>query len=412
VIWEYLAGKLLLIYFTLYHYFGKDTSYYLTYFESCRQAITFFGIIQCIYTLFAKSTKRWKFFVDNVPGLTVKSWSNTRWESIIKSVQAIKYQTPQIRSALKALEEMSALDNDPSTVSDCQSLVSALENFEFLVGLVIWHDILFFINKVSKKLQTKIVSIDATLKHIEGVITYFKKYRDEGFTYSMDTAKIISSELDVEPIFPTKRKGKRNKHFDEQDDEDEEMQQSAIDLFKREYFLIMIDAAFASLTSRFEQMKAFDNVFGFLFNSGNLKSLDEVDLWSHCKIFAEKFTHENSSDVEINDFYSELKVLQVSLPDSSMSATEVLKFVMDAYCYANVTVAYRILLNVPVTVASAKRSFSKLKLLKNYLRSTMSQERFNGLVMCSIEKDIFDTIDFNTILNDFASKNARRSIFL
>ena len=282
----------------------KIQSYYLPYFESCRQAITFFGIIQRIYTLFAKSTKRWKLFVDNVPGLTVKSWSNTRWESRIKSVQAIRYQTPQIRSALKALEEMSALDNDPSTVSDCQSLVSALENFEFLVGLVIWHDILFSINKVSKKLQSKIVSIDATLKHIEGVITYFKKYRDEGFTSSMDTIKIISSELDVEPIFPTKRKGKRKKHFDEQDDEDEEMQQSAIDLFRREYFLVMIDAAIASLTSRFEQMKAFDNVFGFLFNSENLKSLDEVDLWSHCKIFAEKFTHENSSDVEINDFYS------------------------------------------------------------------------------------------------------------
>ena len=103
--------------------------------------------------MFAKSTKRWKFFVDNVPGLTLKSWSNTRWESRIKSVQAIRYQTLQIWPALKALEEMSALDNDPSTVSDCQSLVSALENFEFLVGLVIWHDILFSINKVSKKLQ-------------------------------------------------------------------------------------------------------------------------------------------------------------------------------------------------------------------------------------------------------------------
>jgi hypothetical protein len=189
---------------------------------------------------------------------------------------------------------------------------------------------------------------------------------------------------------------------------DEEMQQSAIDLFRREYFLVMIDVAIALLTSRFEQMKAFDNVFGFLFNSGNLKSLDEVDLWSHCKIFAEKFTHENSSDVEISDFYSELKVLQVSLPDSSMSAPEILKFVMDA----DVTVAYRILLTVPVTVASAERSFSKLKLLKNYLRSTMSQERLNGLAMCSIEKDILDTIDFNTILNDFASRNARKSIFL
>jgi hypothetical protein len=97
----------------------------------------------------------------------------------------------------------------------------------------------------------------------------------------MDTTRIISSELDVEPIFPTKRKGKGKKHFNEEEDEDGEMQQSAIDLFRREYFLVMIDAAIASLTSRFEHIKAFDNVFGFLFNSGNLKSLAKVNLWSH-----------------------------------------------------------------------------------------------------------------------------------
>ena len=73
--------------------------------------------------------------VDNVLGLTVKSWSNTRWKSRIKSVQAIRFQTPQIRSALIALEKAST--DDPMTVSECQSLVSALEHFEFLVGLVI-----------------------------------------------------------------------------------------------------------------------------------------------------------------------------------------------------------------------------------------------------------------------------------
>jgi hypothetical protein len=125
----------------------------------------------------------------------------------------------------------------------------------------------------------------------------------------------IASELYIEPIFPTKCQRKRKRHFDDQDDQDEELQQSAMDTFRREYFLIMIDHAIASLNSRFEHMTVFDNIFGFLFNSKNLKFLDEVDLWAHCKIFVDKFSHDNLSDVEINDFFQELKVLRMALPD-------------------------------------------------------------------------------------------------
>ena len=78
--------------------------------------------------------------------------------------------------------------------------------------------------------------------------------------------KNIASEMDIEPKFRTKRQGKRKKHFDEQDDQDEEIQWSDVDSFRVEYFNVMIDASIASLTSRFEQMKKFDNVFGFFFN--------------------------------------------------------------------------------------------------------------------------------------------------
>jgi len=177
--------------------------------------------------------------------------------------------------------------------------------------------------------------------------------------------------MDIEPIFPKKYQGKRKKHFDEANDQNEEVQLSAIESFRVTYFLVIVDVAIASLTSRFEQLKTFEKVFGFLFNSKNLKSLDDSDLRKCFTTFAEAFSHDNSSDVDLDDFFSELEVLQVTLPDDLMSAPEILQFVTSVNCYPNISVAYLILLIVPVTVASVERSFSKLKLLKNFLKSTM-----------------------------------------
>jgi hypothetical protein len=76
--------------------------------------------------------------------------------------------------------------------------------------------------------------------------------------------------------------------------------------------------------------------------------------------------------------------------------------------YPNAIVAYRILLTIPVTVASAERSFSKLKLLKSYLRSTMTQERLNGLATIAIENDVLEKINYEDIIEDFISINTRR----
>ncbi len=56
--------------------------------------------------------------------------------------------------------------------------------------------------------------------------------------------------------------------------------------------------------------------------------------------------------------------------------------------YGNLSIALRLLLTLSITVASGERSFSALKLIKTYLRSTMKQERLSALALISIERNI------------------------
>lgn len=135
--------------------------------SSCSKVISFFGIAQWIYVLFSSSTKIWKVLLDHIPSLTVKGLSNTRWESRIKSVKAIRYQAPQLRITLS---ELCKICDDAKSKSDAKKLFDALGSFEFLLGMVIWHDILFAVNMVSKKLQSASMCVDSTLQQIEGVM--------------------------------------------------------------------------------------------------------------------------------------------------------------------------------------------------------------------------------------------------
>ena len=57
-------------------------------------------------------------------------------------------------------------------------------------------------------------------------------------------------------------------------------------------------------------------------------------------------------------------------------------------------------LTIPVTVATAERSFSKLKIIKSYLWSSLSQERLEGHAMLAIEKNAITSDIQERIIKD------------
>lgn len=148
-----------------------------------------------------------------------------------------------------------------------------------------------------------------------------------------------------------------------------------------------------------------------MFSIERLRSLSDKDLKLCCKHLETHLKHDNSYDLDGEILFEELKVIREVLTVESKSSFMILSSLKTFNCFPNACTAYRIILTILATVASAERSFSKLKLLKSYLRSTMSQGRLNSLALISIENDFLKNLDYERIINDFAAKNARRTIF-
>jgi hypothetical protein len=134
-------------------------------------------------------------------------------------------------------------------------------------------------------------------------------------------------------------------------------------------------------------------------------------LKSCCCHLESSLRRERQSDIDANDLYMELGFLQDFIPQENMDPVGILDFLKQHDYFPNAAIAYRVLLTIPVTVASAERSFSKLKLLKSYLRSTMKQERLNALAIITLECDMLEKIDYESIIEDFISKNTKRMMF-
>ena len=77
--------------------------------------------------------------------------------------------------------------------------------------------------------------------------------------------------------------------------------------------------------------------------------------------------------------------------------------------YSEVTKVLQLILVMPATNASSERSFSAVCHLKNYPRSTMSQQHLNNLMGLHIHDDVTDSLDLKKAAQRFIKNYGDRT---
>jgi hypothetical protein len=168
----------------------------------------------------------------------------------------------------------------------------------------------------------------------------------------------------------------------------------------------ILDKIGVEISDRFSQLQELASSFDFLRNAESL--VYQLDLQNH-EQFTElqnKCTHlaqHYSKDLNGLELYQDHKDI-ISLKEAKqnggkldISPKGLLKYIssMGLEAYKTSETALQILLTLPVSVASCERSFNRMKLIKLYLRSTLSQDRFTNFAILSVENEVASSIDFS-----------------
>lgn len=176
-----------------------------------------------------------------------------------------------------------------------------------------------------------------------------------------------------------------------------------------------IDRLYMEMDERFTRLHDTDEKFGFLLDvEGLCYSVDSDILKTKCQNFSNFY----NCDVDGQQLYEEIldfRMLLASRTNSKISRPEeILQFIVqyeDESIFPNLRIAIQIMLTIAVSIASCERSFSKLKLILNYLRASMGQDRLCDLALLSVEREETENTNFELLIDEFASMKTRKVQF-
>ena len=183
--------------------------------------------------------------------------------------------------------------------------------------------------------------------------------------------------------------------------------------YKRSFTIPVIEHLENDLNARYSEknLKIFDGLY--IMPDGILqckKKLGDID-WKatfkkFCEFYQDDFPNYQILDSEIDLWESYWKCYNGDIPDEIRTTIKTVSFPG----FQNIQMALKILATMPVTSCSSERSFSAMCRLKNYTRSTMINDRLNGLALLHIHRDIIPSID--DVLDRYGNSGNRRLKFV
>uniref|UniRef100_H3BBS4 HAT C-terminal dimerisation domain-containing protein n=1 Tax=Latimeria chalumnae TaxID=7897 RepID=H3BBS4_LATCH len=221
-------------------------------------------------------------------------------------------------------------------------------------------------------------------------------------------ARMVANLMEVVPEFKSKinRKIKRKRFHNESPDE--ATSERAETIFWNTVFYVAMDNIISELNHRFQSVRDICNDFAPVLK---FKNMNADEIITSCKKLANKYSQDLTSGLASE--VQHLKKIYNATFQSNLKLLDLLNAIYKMKLetiFGEICIAIRIFCTLPVTVAEGERAFSKLSIIKNYLRSTMSQDRLSSLAILSTEYELARKIDFRDIIRDFANKKAQQCV--
>lgn len=284
-----------------------------------------------------------------------------------------------------------------------------MPKFEFFFGLSLGEVILRNADNLSSALQAKDISAAESKSVAVKTVKTLKSMRtDECFDLFWEKTTRKAKAKDVQdPVLPRKRKMPARYEIGRATSEYHKDPQS----FYRQKYFEALDHITQAISDRFEQedFQIYSNTEQLLLKCAKGEDY-ESELASVVEFYGNDFEERNlrcqlqtfktifeceTSDVVLSDIINFFKGMTKR---ERLLVEEVLRVLL-------------LVLVMPATNATSERSFSVLRRVKTYLRSTMTQSRLNSLMVLHVHKEHTDNLDLYDVCDDFNFSEHRQTIF-